>query len=356
METLKGVFPHVAPPPKRDFLRENVAKIKHIQPRRVRKASNQTEYSKFNSNSNLRPKKKLHGSTASLSTCSSRVPALNNLRKSMSQLSMQSRDFGVQTTDPDDEYFLKDSIIRYPSASTVRSTATSTHQLTCSRGHQLEQQQKRPQQTPVERPRRQAVEKMDRLMSNLSDSLDGGSITTTTKKSKSILKNPTKSNKNLINEHQQKFDRSGRGDTKDDVIEFVDLTAKDEDDEVTRDDRKAAAEAKRKEELLKLAEADPDCPQGHVPLLENERVEALKLAENRKTQLNFRLNFLPLSFLSLSVRFLGFKELIDELNRLPMTCETLRVRNRKIQIEKELRTIEINIRVFSKPKVYVKLN
>lgn len=54
--------------------------------------------------------------------------------------------------------------------------------------------------------------------------------------------------------------------------------------------------------------------------------------------------------------FLGFKELVDDLNRLPMTCETLRVRNRKIEIEKELRSLETNIRVFSRTKVYVKLD
>lgn len=38
-----------------------------------------------------------------------------------------------------------------------------------------------------------------------------------------------------------------------------------------------------------------------------------------------------------------------------MTAETLRVRNRKILIEKELRELEKNIRIFSRTKVYVKL-
>ena len=47
--------------------------------------------------------------------------------------------------------------------------------------------------------------------------------------------------------------------------------------------------------------------------------------------------------------------LVDELNRLPMTAETLRVRNRKIEIEKELRKLDTNIRTFSRKKVYVKL-
>lgn len=37
-----------------------------------------------------------------------------------------------------------------------------------------------------------------------------------------------------------------------------------------------------------------------------------------------------------------------------MTTETLRIRTRKAEIEKELVLIENDIRVFSKPKVYVK--
>lgn len=317
METLKGVFPHIAPPPKRDFLRENVAKIKTIQPRRVRKPSNQTEYSKYNqhNSSNLKPKKKLHhGSSASLSTCSTRAPPLNNLRKSMSQLSMQSRDFGVQTTDPNDEYFLKDSIIRYPSASTVRSTGSShQHQLTCTRGHQLDMTTQHRPQTPVDRQRRQHhSEKMDRHLSNLSEFLDQGAIT---KKSKSILK---KSNKNLINESQQKLDRDdGGGDTKEDIIEFVDLS-RDEEDEDAAEKRK---EEKRKEALIKLAEADPDCPQGHVPLLENERVEALKLAKNRK---NCEIEFQGSASAHIHIFFLLIFRLQGARRRAESTADDLR--------------------------------
>lgn len=57
-----------------------------------------------------------------------------------------------------------------------------------------------------------------------------------------------------------------------------------------------------------------------------------------------------------NVYFLIFKEmesLIQELNRMPMTTETLRIRRRKVEIEKELSQIELDIRTFSKPKVYV---
>lgn len=45
--------------------------------------------------------------------------------------------------------------------------------------------------------------------------------------------------------------------------------------------------------------------------------------------------------------------LINELNHMPMTVETLRIRNRKVEIEKELKQIEYDIRLYSKPKVYI---
>lgn len=41
---------------------------------------------------------------------------------------------------------------------------------------------------------------------------------------------------------------------------------------------------------------------------------------------------------------------------MPMTTETLRIRSRKVEIERELIDIEKDIRMFSKPKVYVKMN
>lgn len=50
---------------------------------------------------------------------------------------------------------------------------------------------------------------------------------------------------------------------------------------------------------------------------------------------------------------IGMSELIQELNRMPMTTETLRLRARKNEIEKELQQIESDIRVYSKPKVYL---
>ncbi|KAM8712116.1 hypothetical protein ACLKA7_012612 [Drosophila subpalustris] len=77
---------------------------------------------------------------------------------------------------------------------------------------------------------------------------------------------------------------------------------------------------------------DPDCPRGHVLLSEPDRLTALAAAKKR------------------------FDVLINELNHMPMTAETLRIRLRKAEIEKELRTAEDEIRIYSKAKVYVKAN
>lgn len=53
--------------------------------------------------------------------------------------------------------------------------------------------------------------------------------------------------------------------------------------------------------------------------------------------------------------FTEYQSLIDEINHMPLTSATLKVKNRQIEIEKELNELEENIRIFSRQKVYVKL-
>ena len=43
-----------------------------------------------------------------------------------------------------------------------------------------------------------------------------------------------------------------------------------------------------------------------------------------------------------------------ELNSLPVSCDTLRIKTRKTELEKKLRDIENAIKIFSRPKVFVK--
>lgn len=296
METLKGIFPQSQPPPKRDFLKENVMRIRNIQ--RMRKPTAESEYvnrygkpcgkpRKFSLSENHAPA--AHRSTNSLALCSTKVP-INNLRKSISSMSIQhQKEIGTQTVDTTDDFFLKDSIIRYPSASTVRSSARppSVHQTqTCSRGHQME-----PEETP--RPRFRShfhdrkdehCDKMERHISNLSEFMDLGSISK--KQPLSILKHSSsstssqKSNKNYINEFQRK-ESNVQQPTKQQTIDISD----DEDDAVkdklTPSEKELEAEEIKKQQL-QAAEDDPDCPEGHMPLPEIERLEALKLAKKRK--------------------------------------------------------------------------
>ncbi|KAH8418342.1 hypothetical protein KR222_000892 [Zaprionus bogoriensis] len=90
-------------------------------------------------------------------------------------------------------------------------------------------------------------------------------------------------------------------------------------------EKRDKAEAKERIEAR-----DPDCPRGHVLLSEKERLEGLASAKKR------------------------FEMLINELNHMPMTAQTLRVRARKAEIDKELTVVEDDIRIYSKAKVYVK--
>lgn len=54
--------------------------------------------------------------------------------------------------------------------------------------------------------------------------------------------------------------------------------------------------------------------------------------------------------------FSGHAELVQQLNMLPVSMDTLKVRNRKMELEKELNKLEEGIKVFSRPKVFVKID
>ncbi|KAJ9591962.1 hypothetical protein L9F63_001474 [Diploptera punctata] len=88
----------------------------------------------------------------------------------------------------------------------------------------------------------------------------------------------------------------------------------------------------KKAEEQKIQDApDPSCPPGYVSFPDNKRIDALKkLREN-------------------------YAELVQELNMMPVRTDTLRMRKRKMELEKELNKIEQVMKVFSRPKVYVKI-
>lgn len=47
---------------------------------------------------------------------------------------------------------------------------------------------------------------------------------------------------------------------------------------------------------------------------------------------------------------------MDEYNALPVSVDTMRIRQKKDSIEKQLMKIEEGIRVLSKPKVFIRID
>ncbi|XP_076298086.1 uncharacterized protein LOC143217559 [Lasioglossum baleicum] len=91
-------------------------------------------------------------------------------------------------------------------------------------------------------------------------------------------------------------------------------------------------EAQKREEKAKAEAVDPDCPYGHVPLQESERKETLHILKK------------------------SYQDYVNELNLMPIKSDTLRAQQRKAEIEKQLNKLEEGIKVFSKQKVYVKMD
>nr|CAH0113359.1 unnamed protein product [Daphnia galeata] len=89
--------------------------------------------------------------------------------------------------------------------------------------------------------------------------------------------------------------------------------------------------AQMEEEKLKNL-PDPDCPIGHIMMPELERLETL----NRLKQSQINLN--------------------EEFNCLPLSKDSLKIRQKKEDIEKQLTKVEEGIRVLSKPKVFVRID
>ncbi|CAH0564283.1 unnamed protein product [Brassicogethes aeneus] len=88
-----------------------------------------------------------------------------------------------------------------------------------------------------------------------------------------------------------------------------------------------------KKEEEAAAEVDQEeCPPGYVLLPEEDRKITLR---------NLRQSY---------------ADRIQELNSMPVRSDTLRMRKRKMEIEEELKKIDGGIKIFQRPKVYVKIN
>ncbi|KAK8388128.1 hypothetical protein O3P69_020190 [Scylla paramamosain] len=83
-------------------------------------------------------------------------------------------------------------------------------------------------------------------------------------------------------------------------------------------------EEKRRQEELALA-VDPDCPPGHQPLPDHERLNTLHLLHKSQTQV------------------------LRELSSLPVAQDTLRIKKVRLTLEEKLTQIEEGLRIFSQP-------
>ncbi|KAJ8022277.1 Enkurin domain-containing protein 1 [Holothuria leucospilota] len=77
---------------------------------------------------------------------------------------------------------------------------------------------------------------------------------------------------------------------------------------------------------------DPDMPPGHRMMPTEERLKTLEILAERE------------------------KLLRDELHRLPLAPETLRAKSRKAEVEKQLAEVEEATKIFSRQKVFVKID
>ncbi|XP_026806344.1 uncharacterized protein LOC113549309 [Rhopalosiphum maidis] len=103
-------------------------------------------------------------------------------------------------------------------------------------------------------------------------------------------------------------------------------------------DRKALKEKNEKETQKKLAIRrelgidDPACPPGHILLPETERLDHLTKIKK------------------------DYNQLVMQLNMLPVASDSYKMKEKRKYIEKELDQVQLGIKLFSKDKLYVKVN
>lgn len=304
------------PPPKRDFIRENKQKLRAVQrfscPRREN--SEQDEFSTRRSHV-----RQPQAPVRSRSIPAHRIPsgcscASKQTESSMASVQPPSRrrsvncDKSIQTDDIDDEAFLADALRRC-------STRNQRDHGDLGNGNFISDTI-----DDIPHLERMTLSYENNLNVDLSQINDDNHLSET---QEPILRKSH--SRHDLDEKLLDDGNNNKGQQR--ISNRSDLRSR-------REIRipKYLEREKREKELQRIREMekDPNCPAGHYVLSEDDRKAALTAAENK------------------------FRQLVNELNRMPMSGETLRIRNRKMEIEKALIDLENTIRNFSKSKVYVK--
>jgi hypothetical protein len=94
---------------------------------------------------------------------------------------------------------------------------------------------------------------------------------------------------------------------------------------------------------------DPDCPTGHVKIDNNQRSATLKqLHASEMLLVAYRSSAHPCSYLDRT-------ELENKLGHLPIRNDSATLRRTKDTIEKKIIELDEAINIFSKPKVFIRL-
>lgn len=300
--TLKGVFPEPKPTYRRNFIKENVSRIKQMQgliplsdpdlqrKRKDDKFKNVPSKPSGHSNATLQGRTKIH---SRIGTDPQRPISNNKLdpkaKDTISKIQVEKQRFlsrGIQTERLDDVTKLYETgVIKYPSAGIRRSPRKDLKKFNPEQGDN----------TTVD----ELYEAADNLGLNEKNEHNFvkqniSNIKTKTVKNESA-RNPAQPPPNYQKGVVPKYLKDRRG-------------------------------------LEKAVEAEPDCPPGHILLPEEERKETLRVLRQ------------------------SYADRVQELNSLPVRSDTLKMKKRKMDIEEELKKIDEGIKVFQRPKVFVKIN
>lgn len=100
---------------------------------------------------------------------------------------------------------------------------------------------------------------------------------------------------------------------------------------------------------------DPACPPGHILLPEPERLDHLAKIKKGKSSALICL-YRPSSLYLIHFFDLDYGRLIMQLNMLPVSSDSYKMKEKRKHLEKELDKLQLGIKLFSREKLFVKAN
>jgi hypothetical protein len=119
--------------------------------------------------------------------------------------------------------------------------------------------------------------------------------------------------------------------------------------------RKADIQKQQEEYVKNLP--DPEQPEGHRKLSDEERTQTLQLLKESKLKAIFFKKIQETVLLNWHFSIKKEQQsLLSEMNSLPIRNDTFRLVTCKTEMEKKLAQLDEAIKIFSKPKVFVKVD